>query len=54
MAVTWSKATPDCESTGEHLAVFNTEEAARWIVNLMKDTNNPDGKQSKHVSCNKM
>ena len=38
--VTWSKAKTDCESTREYLAVFETEEAARWIVNLLKDKNN--------------
>ena len=42
-AVTWSEAKTDCESTIEYLAVFETEEAAIWIVNLMKDKNNPDG-----------
>ena len=45
--VTWSVAKAACESTGEYLAVFDTEEAARWIVNFMKDRHNPDGKPLK-------
>ena len=45
--VTWSVAKAACESSGEHLAVFDTEEAARWIVNFMKDRHNPDGKPVK-------
>ena len=43
--VTWSVAKAACESPGEHLAVFDTEEAAQWISNFMKDRNNPNGKK---------
>ena len=43
--VTWFEAKTDCESTREHLAVFETEEAAQWISNFAKDRNNPNGKK---------